>query len=380
MLLTILIFLLVLSVLVLVHELGHYLVAKRLGVKVEEFGFGFPPRLIGKKIGETLYSINLLPIGGFVKLYGEDAAGGGRVQPTRNNQPIRQAQDLQQETKDTKRAFFSRPVWQRGSIVVAGVVMNFLLAVVLLTYIAHVQGLPQLGHDIVIASVAKQSPAEQAGLKSGDIVTAIDGQKITSAEQLVAYTKQHLGQVIRLQLLTVNHKSITINVTPRLHAPANQGAMGIALGENIIYHKYPLLQAPYAGLKEAISETTLIAQGLVTAVAQTVSTHHAPAGLAGPVGIAQLTGEAAQQGVDTVLRLVALLSLNLALLNILPIPALDGGRFFFILIEGVTRRKVPDKFEGYVHAAGMAVLLALIVLITLHDFIRIFSGQPLIPK
>ncbi len=371
MLLTIITFILVLSVLVLIHELGHYLTAKKLGVKVEEFGFGFPPRVWGKKIGETIYSINLLPIGGFVKLYGEDEAGGGKV-GTLDEKAFK--------GKDRQRAFFARSVWQRALIVFAGVFMNFLLATVILSYLVAVQGVPQQGKDVVIAAIAKNSPAEKAGLKAGDILIGLDGQNVTNAEQVISYTKKHLGQEVTLQLKTSDSSLKTVKVTPRVHYPAGEGAMGVAIGSNVTVKKYPWYQVPWVGLKEAVVQTGAILQGLGQLLVQLTVNRQIPQGLAGPVGIAQLTGQFVQIGFNAVLGLVALLSLNLAILNVLPIPALDGGRLFFILLEGVIGKKVSPKVEGYAHAVGMAFLFALILFITFHDLTRIFSGQSLLPK
>lgn len=377
-------FILVLSVLVLIHELGHFLVAKRLGVKVEEFGFGFPPKIWGKKIGETIYSLNLLPIGGFVKLYGEDEAGGGRLPSSKAKQT---AKNQQLTASDQKRAFFARPIWQRFSIVFAGVFMNFFLAVVILSYLVTVQGIPSQGKDVVIAGVAKNSPAEKAGLKEGDIIIKIDNQNVISADQVIRYTKEHLGQPLTLQLIrsaisgkVTNPQPITISLTPRVHSPAGEGAMGVSIGANVIVTKYPWYQAPWVGLKEALNQTWMILQGLGQLVAQLTVNRQIPQGLAGPVGIAQLTGQFVQIGFNAVLGLLALLSLNLAILNILPIPALDGGRLFFIVIEGLLGKKVSPKVEGYAHAVGMVFLFVLIIFITFHDVSRIFSGQSLLPK
>lgn len=371
MLVTILVFILILSVLVLVHELGHYLVAKKLGVKVEEFGFGFPPRIWGKKVGETLYSINLLPIGGFVKLFGEDDAGGGKLGSVAD-------EALSAKGKDLKRAFFARPVWQRASIVVAGVVMNFLLAFVILSYLFAVQGVSTPGNDVQVVAIAPHSPAAQV-LKTGEIIKSVDGHNLTNPTQLITYTKAHLGQELTLVVLD-SGKAHTVKITPRVHYPADEGAMGVAISPTLHIKKYPWYEAPWVGLKESFSETWMILQGLWMTLTTLAVQRQVPQGLAGPVGIAQLTGQFIKIGPDAVLSLVSLLSLNLAVLNILPIPALDGGRFFFILIEAVTRRKVNPKFEGYAHAAGMVFLLALIALITFHDLVRIFTGQPILPK
>lgn len=372
MLVTIVVFILILSVLVLIHELGHFIMAKKFGIKVEEFGYGFPPRVWGKKIGETIYSINLLPIGGFVKLYGEDEAGAGRLDL--------KTKEKTSKTKDEDRAFYARPVWQRAIIVVAGVVMNFLLATVIISYLYAFQGVPQLGDKVSIVALVPHAPAQEAGLKVGDTILSVDGQKMTTSDAVISYTKEHLGKPIHLEVQTDKGQKESLTVTPRVKYPSNEGAMGIAISQNVVTKKYPWYEAPFVGLKESVKDSWMILQGLWQAVTQVAQKREVPAGLAGPVGIAQLTGQFIKIGPGAVLSLVSLLSLNLAILNILPIPALDGGRLFFILVEGITRRKVNQKFESYAHAVGMALLLALIVFITFHDLVRVFTHQPLLPQ
>lgn len=370
MILTILVFVVILSVLVLIHELGHFLVAKRLGIKVEEFGFGLPPRAFGKKIGETIYSINWLPIGGFVKLYGEDEAGGGKWK----------MENGKWKTGDRDRAFFARPIWQRSAIVVSGVVMNFLLSVVIISYLFGVLGVPTAGKDVVITAVVKNSPAYDAGLKKGDIVESINNIKVTNPSQLISITKKHLGEEVALKIKDQKSNIKNIRVMPRRNYPKGEGPMGVAIGQNVITKKYPLYQAPVIAFLETLKISWLIVAGFSTMLFNLISQGIVPKDIAGPVGIAQLTGQFVQFGPAAILSFVSLLSLNLAILNILPIPALDGGRLFFILVELATRRKVSQKFEARAHAVGMAFLLVLIALITLHDVVRVFSGQPLLPK
>lgn len=385
MLITIISFILVLSILVLVHELGHFLTAKKMGVKVEEFGFGFPPRLFGKKIGETLYSINALPIGGFVKLYGEDEAGGGRVSPPGkvllggDRLEHSGSHGSSQVNKELKRAFFVRPAWQRFTIVVAGVVMNFLLGALILSYLFAAVGMPEPGNNVIIAGIAKNSPADRAGLKQGDIVIAINNQPIQDTQTLIKFTKKHLGQPVDLKIKDKRLKIKDIILIPRVRYPANEGAIGIAIGQNIINKKYPWYQAPIIGLRESASQVWEILKGLWGIVTQLIYRHTVPQGFAGPVGIAQITGQFVQMGIYPLLALVASLSLNLAVLNVLPIPALDGGRLFFIFIEMITGKKVHSKFEAYAHTVGMAVLLTLVVLITYRDITRLIAGKSILP-
>ena len=366
--LTLIAFLLILSVLVLVHELGHFFVAKLFKIKVEEFGFGFPPRVWGKKIGETLYSLNLLPIGGFVKLYGEDEAGGGKIGVSKKI------------TKDLSRAFFARPIWQRLLVVVAGVFMNFVLAVVIISFIFATIGAPTPVNEVIVTSIVKDSPADTAGLKPGDVVQSINGKKIIQSSELISITKENLGEAITLEVKDQKSNVRPVKVTPREKYPSDQGPMGVSIGQKVVVKKYSWYQAPFAGTKEAVKTSVLIVAGVGQVIGEIVRTGSVPQGVAGPIGIAQLTGEFVHSGIYAVLSFLALLSLNLAILNVLPIPALDGGRLFFILIEAVTRRKVPAKFESYAHAVGIALLLALIALITIHDVGRLVSGQPILPK
>lgn len=356
-----------LSVLVLIHELGHFLTAKRFGIKVEEFGFGFPPRVFGKKIGETLYSFNLLPIGGFVKLYGEDDAGSGKVSKSK------------EVTKDLERAFFAKPIWQRIVVVVAGVVMNFGLAVLIATYLFTSQGIPKDNQNVLVADVSKGSPADTAGMKSGDLIVSIDSQKVKDPSMLIATTQDKLGKEVTV-VVKRGESEIPLKVTPRLNAPEGEGAMGVAIEPNITFQKYPFPQSIYYGTKQAVQDSVLVVTGFLDMIKTIFTKQTIPEGVAGPVGMAQLTGEFVKIGPEAVLSLVYMLSLSLAVLNILPIPALDGGRLFFILIELFTRRKVNPKFEAYAHMAGIVVLLLFLAFISYKDIVRIVSGQSIIPQ
>lgn len=366
-LITIIAFVVILSVLVLIHEFGHFLVAKKLGIKVEEFGYGFPPRIFGKKIGETVYSINLLPVGGFVKLYGEDDAGGGSI-----------SQKKGLPTKDLKHAFYARPIWQRFTVVVAGVVMNFLLAVVLISYLFTVQGVAVPTKNVRITEVLKNSPAAAAGLQVNDVVEAVNGKKITGTDQFILVVKQNLGNPINLTVLE-NGKTREIMLTPRKSYPTGEGPVGVGIS-TIQVTKYTWYQAPFFGTMEAFKFSWMIVSGLFVMVVNLLLHGQKPEGVAGPIGVAQLTGQAVSYGVNATLWFVSLLSINLAVLNVLPIPALDGGRLFFIVIEAVMRRKVNPKYESYAHAAGLVVLLGLMVLITIFDIVRVASGQSILPK
>ncbi len=369
MLVTIIAFILILSVLVLIHELGHFLVAKKLGIKVEEFGVGFPPRAWGKKIGETTYSINWLPVGGFVKLYGEDDAGGGKM-------GSKSVSGLGEKV-DEKRAFYARPLWQRMSVVTAGVIMNFILAVVVISFLFATQGVPLPTEHVKVTEISHQSPAEIAGLRVGDQVISMNGIVLKDSNQFIAETQKHKGNEVTLVVLR-NGQEFSTKVTPRLNPPKGQGAIGVAI-TNIEVKKYSWIEAPFYGTMEAVKFSLMIVQGLVGMVGDFVLHGIKPQGVAGPIGVAQLTGEAVRAGWFAVLWFLSLLSLNLAVLNILPIPALDGGRFFFMIIEMVTGKKVSPKYEAYAHGAGLVVLLGLMALITVFDVARLIQGKGILP-
>lgn len=387
---TLIVFLLILSVLVLIHEAGHFFAAKKFGIKVEEFGYGLPPRAWGKKIGETIYSINWLPIGGFVKLFGEDDAGAGRVSTKKETRA--------KNSVDESRAFYARPVWQRAVVVVAGVVMNTLLAFVIFQAFLGLSNykteIPLLAgdyrfiganqtikEDIYINEIAKNSPAEKAGIKPYEKVVSINGKDITSVDSFTKEIQQNKGREISLgwqNTETGEKKNATI--VPRANPPKGQGALGISFAPitTAVLHYETPVQKVFAGVSHTINTTLysldILGKLVVRSFAERTA---APIGgaVAGPVGVfkvVQICGENLdpKQQVMCYLNIAGLLSASLALFNVLPIPALDGGRLFFILIEGITKRKVNPKYEAMAHTIGMAVLLTLILLITFKDLFQ----------
>lgn len=370
MLFTIIVFIFTLLVLVISHELGHFLAAKKFGIKILEFGFGLPPKIFGKKIGETLFSLNALPIGGFVKLFGED--------------------ETDKEVLKNTRSFASKPVFQRIVVVVAGVVMNISLAVILFWIVLFARGFEEsipllVPHQfvgvnqvnesvILIGGVSPGSPAEQVGIKGGDRVIEVGGVKLENSDQFVEFTKQRSGEKLTLTLVDPTEKIRRVEVVPRVNPPEGQGPLGVEIGTVSIAHlKYEtFMQKIASGVVHSYNLTTysfdilgkLIATSLAMRNLEPVSQS-----VAGPVGITNLTNSILQTESPLIpyLNFVALLSLNLAIINILPFPALDGGRIFFLLIEAVTRRKVKPEVERWVHTVGMAILIALIVVVTLSD-------------
>ncbi|MCL5797571.1 MAG: RIP metalloprotease RseP [Patescibacteria group bacterium] len=361
MLVTVIVFLLILSVLVLVHEFGHFTAAKKMGIKVEEFGFGLPPRMFGIKRGETIYSINWLPIGGFVKLFGEE----GDTDIAGKNPKSSEVQ---------KRAFYTRPVWQRAIVLVAGVAMNFVLAIVVISYL-FTQGVMVPTNRIHIENVMSNSPAAQAGLQKNDVIKSVswsnNGMALKSSDDLIKFTRDHAGEKIDLTVLR-GASTLQLFIIPRKVYPKDQGPMGIVIS-NYEEKKYPLWQAPVLGTKESIALTGELLKGIGTTIWKLISFQPVSKDVAGPIGIAQMTGQAVKTGESAVLELLGLLSLNLAIVNILPFPALDGGRLLFVVVEAVTGKKIKTNWERYIHQVGMVILLLLMVLVTINDLVRIFA-------
>jgi len=378
MLSTLLIFLIILSILVLVHELGHFLVAKKAGIKVEEFGFGLPPRIWGKKIGETIYSINVLPIGGFVKMYGEEGEVGKR----------------EARSEKLERAFYAKSKKVRLAVVAAGVTMNFLLAVGIFSFVYAKLGIPVKTNQVRVVEIAPNSPASVSGLQLDDVIIKAGEEKIDDASKFIQATKKFAGQKMPLEIDRVNNPcksnvmgatpglviackdgNMLFYVTPRLNPPANEGPLGVAISqiENKFY-PWPeqIVRGSIEGFKEAFGWIQLILSGLGTMLSQLVH-GSVPKDVAGPIGIFQVTGEVSKGGILSLLQFLGILSVNLAVINILPLPALDGGRVLFIVIETITKRKVNQELETKIHNIGMIVLLTLILLITINDISRILT-------
>jgi regulator of sigma E protease len=360
-LLTILTFVIILGVLVFVHELGHFIMAKRAGMGVEEFGFGFPPRMFGIKRGETTYSINWIPLGGFVRILGENG-----------------------DSQDP-RAFGSKGFWARFMVLIAGVVMNFILAWVLIS-IAMTSGLPTIiaqgdtlpsyarvgPAQVSVVEVGDNTPASAAGLKMGDSIYKINGTEITDINQARELTASNAGKPTDYELKRGNedfHKTIT----PRANPPEDQGPLGIALS-SVAKVSYPW----YESIGHGFTTTVGLAWATLSAFGQIISqlVHHESVGqaLSGPVGIAVLTRDVAQLGFIYLVQFTAILSINLAIINAVPFPALDGGRVLFLIIEKLRGRKLPEKAEGYANAIGFSLLILLMIFVTVKDINHYSSG------
>lgn len=361
MLLTIIVFIIVVGLLVTVHEFGHFIVAKLSGVKVEEFAFGFPPKIWSKKIGETKYILNALPIGGYVKMLGEE------------------------ESVNNKRSYSAQPTKKKIAIIAAGVIMNLFLAWILLS-VGFAVGMSPLLSDpdtlpgtklktsVIIAEVNKDSAADKAGLMQGDqlvrVVTA-DGNelKIGKGTDLTAYTTSHPGQIVSIEYLRENEsKSTKASLSDDPTQP-----LGIAMVDNSTI-RIPWYQAPWIALIETGKVFKLTFSFIGALFAGIFTKGQVADGIGGPIAIYMYTGMAVKLGFMAVLQFVAILSVNLALVNILPLPALDGGKILFLVLRRIMGKYfIKEKIENIIHTYGFILLILIMLLLTFKDMKRWFS-------
>ncbi len=359
---TILVIILILGILIFVHELGHFIAAKKAGVKVEEFGLGFPPRLFAVKRGETTYSLNLIPVGGFVKIFGEERG---------------------EKASTSKRAFYNKPAWQRAIILFAGVFMNFLLAAVLLS-IVHGLGVPSVvdkGQEasyrnvkIQIIEVAKNSPAEKAGIKIGDAILNLSFRQeviqINEVEEVQNFIAGHLGDEIIFKIKR-GQEVFEKTIVPRANPPEGEGATGIAMAKTGLI-SYPWYMAIVKGFETAGKMLAAMVVMLWLLIKTLILRGTMIGEVAGPVGIAVLTSQFVKLGLIYVLQFTAFFSINLAILNALPFPALDGGRLLFLLIEKIKGKPIKFKTERLANSIGFAILILLMIIVTFRDIIKLF--------
>ncbi len=359
----ILIFIAVLFALILVHELGHFFVAKKAKMRVDEFGIGFPPRLFGFKKGETLYSLNAIPLGGFVKIYGEDSEGA-------------------EKDADSTRAFNNRPLLAQALVLVAGVTANILLAWFLFSIVFMVGMKTSVAEEdataqaqLMVLSVIPGSPADVAGVEPGDVIEQVSNENGRLAEKLYPSTVSSFIEANKAVTLTVDDHG-TEKIYALVSAPGLVGGeserrvVGITMGliEEV---SRPIHIAVYdAGIHTLLSIKD-ITVGIATLLVDTVLMRADFSQIAGPVGIAGLVGDAASLGITTLLVFTAFISLNLAVINMLPFPALDGGRLLFVAIEAATGRPVPARIAQYTNTVGFLLLILLMVLVTYNDILKI---------
>lgn len=347
---SILIFLAILMVAILVHELGHFITAKRSKVKVEELGLGFPPRLLSFKRGETIYSLNLIPLGGFCRMAGE-------------------------EDPDAPGSLAGKSVKARLLVLSAGSLFMLLFPLLLLP-LAYMIPMARPVEDggVRVTSVAVDSPANLAGIETGDIIMSIDGQEVKTLEEVQQAIEYKLGEEITLLLLR-DDDLLEKTLTPRTkeETPEGEGAIGIGMGPIRETSSYPPWEAIPKGLGDYGRLWVAAKDALASLIAGEVPLKDA---VAGPIGIAQMTSEVAALGAEPLIRLAALINVSLAIVNLLPIPGLDGGRIVFVAIEGIRRgKRISAKKEGLIHLIGFALLLMLIVLVSYNDVMRLIRGE-----
>ncbi len=350
MLLTIVIFIAILVVLILIHEFGHFIVAKLSGVKVKEFAFGFPPRIFSVIRGGTRYSFNLIPLGGYVSLLGED------------------------EANQQKGSYFMAKIWQKILIVGTGVVMNFLLGIIVIA-IGFTIGMTPLVSDpatlsgekqsqVMVVEVVVDSPAAKVNLESGDILNGF-----SSPTDLQNFTKSHAGEKVALQVKkngVTSEKTVTLGTGD---APLGVGVVSITKV------KQPFFQAIGTATIEvgrSVEAVFIALWDILKSIFTTGKTGAVGEGVVGPVGIFNFTSEALKIGWIYILQLLAILSINLGIINILPFPALDGGKIFFLALEGIFGKKVVrQEVENLIHTIGFILLIILILAITFRDILRL---------
>ena len=339
--------------LVVLHELGHFIAAKKFGVRVEEFGIGLPPRLFGKRIGETLYSLNLLPLGAFVKLTGEEG----------------HSSDL--------RSFGAKSLFQRAIIVGAGVVAFWVISFFIFTGLAATTGIPtgisdENGGNVInphvrVLAIAPESPAKTVGLLPGDTV-----QDFEKVEEFQSFINQHKGEEITLNIMR-GSQTLSIPVTPRLEPPAGEGPLGIQLVRtgNI---QYPWYEAPLVAFQKTIEVTKEIVRSLLGTLARVFSGNGLPegVGVVGPIGIVDLLKNSFAFGISHFLSFLATLSIYLAIFNALPIPAVDGGRLLFLGIEALRKKPLGERVEQRVNGFFFLLLITFMIWVTIKDITRLF--------
>lgn len=368
MLISTLIFFAILVFLVLVHELGHFLVAKWFGIRVDEFAFGFPPKLFGKKIGETEYKVNLLPIGGYVKIYGED--------PSENT-----------EGPDRKRSFAHKPRYVQAAVLLAGIAMNIVFAWILFsgayllgaeTSVAAVpENVKVQNERSAILQVAKGSPADMLGIQAGDTLVSLATFKEfvepKSGKEVSDFVGSHQTGQMTIGYQKKGESFVTYSpITPALYEGGDKKIIGLTV-DRVGVLDLPFHLALWQGMKTTASYTTLTAQAFVNLIKNIFTGQGGVQELTGPIGIVGVVDQVRVFGIAALFTFAAIISVNLAVLNLIPFPALDGGRLLFVAIESVIRRPLPLAFQAWTNTIGFGLLLLLMVLVTWQDIVRLIS-------
>lgn len=358
---TIILFILVLSLLVFVHELGHFFMARRMGMRVEEFGFGFPPKIFGVRRGQTEYTVNWIPLGGFVRIKGESG-----------------------QHKYDSDSFASKSAWQRFVVLIAGVVMNLALAGVLFS-VGFMIGLPSVIDDtlsesavvtdenILVMSVLEGSPAEEVGLTPGDELVSVDNRVFESDEAVFEYISEDAGESMSVIVEKADGVKMTYDLSPVFIEELDKEAIGVGFVSTGVV-SYPFFPAIEHGVTTAGLITWEVIKAFYEIIKNLIVHQEVGIEISGPVGIAVMTGEVAALGFVYLIQFTAVLSINLAIINAFPFPALDGGRILFLLVEKIRGKTLDERLENVVHNTGFLLLMILVVMVTYRDLIT-FSEQ-----
>lgn len=366
------VFILIIGFLVLIHELGHFLVAKKAGIRVEEFGMGFPPSVWKKQKGETTYSLNLIPLGGFVRLFGEDG--------------------VKEEEKSHPRSFYAKSPAIKIGVLIAGVISNFLIATIIFYFLLIQAGftftlgmLP--GQDyhfpfgdqenfVAISAVLPDSPAEEAGIKANSLVINANQEKFEDVESFIGFIEKNKGNKVNLELRDIESEEQNLFEVFLREDNLEEGSLGVGLaGISQIKYIKPIDKAA-SGFLHSLNFTHFTLASLGHLVGKSVkekNINYMASAVMGPVGILAFTKITLEEGFIAVLSLMALISLALAIINLFPIPALDGGRILFICIETLTRKKIPPKVEQNTNLAGFIFLISIMILVTYKDIVQFGS-------
>ncbi len=363
---TVILFILILAVLVFVHELGHFLAAKAFGIRVDEFAIGFPPRILGWKKGETQYSLNLIPFGGYVKIFGENP------------------DEESLNGVDKKRSLVHAAKWKQIVVLLSGVFMNLVFAWVLISLSLNIGLLTSIDDQykdkaenvmVMVETVLKDSPAEHAGFKEGDEIISITSNKkeiqiqgITQVQNIIAESNGPMEVIYKR-----NNATGTLSVIPVTGVVSDKKGIGISMGL-VGTIRFNFLTSFYQGAKLTGYETKNIAIGIYEFIKGAL---HGESGLlkdvAGPVGIASMVGEARSMGISYLLGFIAIISLNLSVLNFVPFPAFDGGRVLFVLIEAISRKRIKPIILNWINGIGFALIILLMIFITYRDILRLIK-------
>ncbi len=358
-------FLLILIVLVIVHEFGHFIVAKLTNMRVDEFAFGFPPRLFSKKKGETTYSINALPLGGYVSIWGEN---GGEEDAIAKTHP---------------RAFSNRPWWAQLLVLLAGVTMNMILAWVIFVGISFGEVRMSVDDEkygkfvknasLMVMESKEESPAYKAGIIPGSVLLQVTSNDknatLATPESLISFIGEHQNDPIFILYKKPDDVVSSTTIAAVFGIVENKKAIGVSV-ESVGVVETTILQAFAIGTEKTYEVTMLTFEGLSTLVTSLFEGESVIDSLSGPIGIAKIVGQTSTYGYAAVLTLVALLSINLAIFNALPLPALDGGRFVVVIIETIIKKRIPFKYYSWANMVGFSLLLLLLVVVTVNDIGR----------